>query len=136
MSDPNAKRAWLAADTDRAGVAVPNSGEGDRSTRTLRTLGVRLVLASVLILFAGFALARTAEVMAEQTGLGESFFAVIFLAFATSLPEWSTVLAAVRIGRVEMASFFACSAHYSGIGCTLDAHATARAEWPRQLSGN
>jgi cation:H+ antiporter len=48
-------------------------------------------------------LARTGEAVAVQTGLGTSFFGAVFLGFSTSLPEVSTVVAAVRLRRYEMA---------------------------------
>lgn len=43
------------------------------------------------------------DALAQQSGLGTSFFGVVVLAFATSLPEASTVIAAVRLGRHGMA---------------------------------
>lgn len=60
-------------------------------------------LAALLILIAGYALATTGEILAERTGLGDSFFGAVFIAITTSLPEISTVLAAVRLGRYVMA---------------------------------
>lgn len=57
----------------------------------------------VVIVAAGFVLAQSGAAIAEQTGLGASFFGAIFLAAATSLPEVSTVLSAVRLRQYEMA---------------------------------
>ena len=67
-----------------------------------RLLGDTAVCAAV-ILTAGFLLARTGETLAEQTGLGASFFGAVALGFATSLPEMSTVLESVRLRRYTMA---------------------------------
>lgn len=64
----------------------------------LRTAGV-----AAAILVAGYVLAGSGEALAEQTGLGNSFFGAVLLGAATSLPEVSTVLAAVRLKRYEMA---------------------------------
>jgi cation:H+ antiporter len=68
-----------------------------------RTLAWRTTAAAVAITAAGFSLARSGSALAEQTGLGASFVGGVFLALATSLPEISTVLGAVRLGRYEMA---------------------------------
>ena len=56
-----------------------------------------------VILAAGFLLAQSAQAIAEQTGLGTSFVGAVLLAMCTSLPEVSTVTAAVRMGRHQMA---------------------------------
>ncbi|MGH7464196.1 MAG: sodium:calcium antiporter [Longimicrobiales bacterium] len=61
------------------------------------------VAASVAILGGGFVLARTADAVALQTGLGASFIGAALLPIATSLPEMSTVIAAMRIRQYEMA---------------------------------
>jgi cation:H+ antiporter len=63
----------------------------------------RTVAAAAIILVAGFVLSSTAEVIAEQTGLGSSFVGAVLVAVATSLPEVSTVLSAVRLGLYTMA---------------------------------
>jgi cation:H+ antiporter len=66
-------------------------------------LYARTAAAGAAILGAGFLLAQTAASLAEQTGLGSNFVGAVLLAFATSLPEVSTVLSAVRLKRYEMA---------------------------------
>lgn len=67
----------------------------------------RLVLgaagAGAAILVGGFVLARAGEALAHQTGLGTSFFGAVLLGLSTSLPEVSTVLAAVRLRQYTMA---------------------------------
>jgi cation:H+ antiporter len=70
---------------------------------SLRGLTASTVAAGAAILVAGFLLARTGDALAGQTGLGASFVGAVFLALSTSLPEVSTVLAAVRLRRYEMA---------------------------------
>jgi cation:H+ antiporter len=66
-------------------------------------LMIRFALASVVILVCGIALVRLSEILAVQTGLGDSFIGVTLLAGATSLPELSTTIGAVRIGSYTMA---------------------------------
>ncbi|MHA1517458.1 MAG: sodium:calcium antiporter, partial [Alphaproteobacteria bacterium] len=55
------------------------------------------------ILICALVLTSSAAAIAEQTGLRSSFIGVTLLASATSLPEVSTTLAAVRIGAHSMA---------------------------------
>lgn len=79
---------------------LPDVETPDFSTRSLilRTAGV-----AATIFLAGWVLSSTAETLAERTGLGQSFFGAVFVAIATSLPEVSTVVAAMRLKRYVMA---------------------------------
>lgn len=56
-----------------------------------------------MIFGAGFILSSTADVLAEQSGLGQNFVGAALLALATSLPELSTVTTAMRMRQYEMA---------------------------------
>jgi cation:H+ antiporter len=58
---------------------------------------------STAILAAGFALAGTGDALAQQTGLGASFVGMLLGGVATSLPEVTTTIAAVRLAQYEMA---------------------------------
>ncbi len=64
---------------------------------------LQMVLASAAVLAAGFTVAKAGEQIAEQTGIGGSFVGAALMPLATSLPELSTTLAAVRIGAPIMA---------------------------------
>ncbi len=68
-----------------------------------RQLIVRFIIGTGVILVAGFILARVGEAIAEQTALGSSFVGATLLAAATSLPELSTTVAAIRLGNYSMA---------------------------------
>lgn len=93
--------------------ASPRDAEGEEEgdTRAEESAGERstgrLVLltsaAGVVILVAGFLVARSGEALAGHTGLGESFVGLLLLAVATSLPEISTTLSAARMGQFAMA---------------------------------
>lgn len=102
MAHSQAERAWrpFAADTDEAGGPGDEAGGPQAGTGRL---AARAAAAAAVILVAGFVLARTGDAVARQSGLGTHFFGMVFLALATSLPEISTVLAAVRRRRYEMA---------------------------------
>lgn len=75
--------------------------EGDE--RSLARLIMLTAAAGLVILVAGFLLARAGEVLAERSGLGQSFFGAVVLSFATSTPEISTVLESVKMRRYTMA---------------------------------
>lgn len=63
----------------------------------------KTIVAAMVILAAGFLLSQTGDAIANQTGLGQSFVGAVLLAFATSLPEISTVVSAMRLRQYEMA---------------------------------
>lgn len=102
LARPGADGGWVpvAAAARRPTGTDPQAPEQPRSLQRL-VIGTMAIAAVILV--AGFVLARTADALAHQTGLGENFVGVAFLAVATSLPEVSTVLAAVRLRRYEMA---------------------------------
>lgn len=72
------------------------SDDKDNTELSNRALTWRTVLAAVAILVAGAAVAISGESLAEQTGLGDSYTGMVLVAIATSLPEVSTVFAAIR----------------------------------------
>ena len=59
---------------------------------------------SALVIFGSAPfLASSAEDIAEQTGVSESFFGVLAVAFVTTLPELTTSAAALRLGARDLA---------------------------------
>lgn len=64
---------------------------------------VVFVLSASLVVLAGWELTRRAEDLAERTGLGHAWIGAIVLAGATSLPELSVDLVAVRTGSANFA---------------------------------
>lgn len=82
-----------------------NASRAARADRE-RSLGWaigRAVVAGLVIVAAGYVLSRTGDAIATQTGLGQSFVGAVLLAIATSLPELSTVMSAMRAGLYTMA---------------------------------
>lgn len=59
--------------------------------------------ASVVVIAAGIWLSRTADAIAEHTGLGRLTVGVVLLAGATTLPEIVTDLSAIRQGQPDLA---------------------------------
>lgn len=73
------------------------------SEAPLRRLVAGAAVAAVLIFFSGYALSQLGEAIAEQTGLGTGLVGFVLIGLATSLPELSSITAAVRLRRYEMA---------------------------------
>lgn len=60
-------------------------------------------VAALVIVLAGSRLARQADTLADQTGLGEALFGVLFLAGVTSLPDFAATLSAAIDSRPDLA---------------------------------
>ncbi|TFY96420.1 sodium:calcium antiporter [Ramlibacter rhizophilus] len=75
----------------------------DSQPGSIKSLAWKLALGGLAILVAGYVLSRTGDAIARQTGLGQSFVGAVLVAISTSLPELSSVLAAVKLKRLEMA---------------------------------
>lgn len=74
------------------------------STRTSTTKAVAIFTAAALVtLVAGIALERSGSAMADQMGLSGILFGATVLAFATSLPQISSGLAAAKMGDYKLA---------------------------------
>lgn len=69
----------------------------------LRKVIVRFSLFALIIIASALMLPHFAEIIAAETGLGESFVGTLFLAVSTSLPEVAVSFAAIRIGSADMA---------------------------------
>jgi cation:H+ antiporter len=96
----------LAEAEAEVGRAQPGAAPPSSRTSVLQSIKVDLVtfgVAALIILAAAPVLVISAEGIAAESGLGETFVGASFLAFATSLPELSTALAAVRIGAFDLA---------------------------------
>ena len=60
-------------------------------------------IAALVIVIAGSRLARLADTLADQTGLGEALFGVLLLAGVTSLPDFAATLSAAVDARPDLA---------------------------------
>jgi cation:H+ antiporter len=96
-----ASERWTAKDTRAAHTTTqaPAKGQG----LSLVRISFLTALTALAILASGFLLAATGDALASQTGLGESFVGMLLGGVATSLPEVSTTIAAVRLAQYEMA---------------------------------
>ncbi|MEL6549029.1 MAG: hypothetical protein AAFQ54_02160 [Pseudomonadota bacterium] len=105
---------WLLRRYDQSGDWVPvdlpepedarfASDRADASGAGSAGLGLRAILYAAMILLFGLGLVISAEAIADASGLGASFIGVTLLAAATSLPELTTSIAAVRLGAYTLA---------------------------------
>jgi len=67
------------------------------------TFVLAFVASGVVVVFAGTALARYGDAIAEATTIGRLWIGAVLLAGATSLPELTTDIAAVRLGATDLA---------------------------------
>lgn len=94
---------WRLAGNDEAEAsAAGDPAHGPEHGRLGRRLA-KLSLAAAVILAAGYALAQTGDALAGQTGLGSGMVGFLLLGLATSMPEVSTIFAALRMRRAAMA---------------------------------
>jgi cation:H+ antiporter len=97
---------WKVTESEFAArqTAQPGSGRNhDDVDLPLRRVVLYVIVSGLVILAAGFVLARVGDVLSEQTGLGANFMGAVLVAISTSLPEVSTTFGAVRLGAHAMA---------------------------------
>jgi cation:H+ antiporter len=70
---------------------------------TLAAAVGRFALCAAAIFVAGPFLASAAGTLADETGLGKTFVGTTLVAISTSLPEFVSSLAALRLGAVDLA---------------------------------
>jgi cation:H+ antiporter len=85
-------------DGQSAETETPVSADRSELTKTV----IQFTAAAVVIVIAGIILARLGDRIAERTGLEQSFVGSLFLALATSLPELTVSITAVRIGAFDL----------------------------------
>ena len=101
LAKSRSEAAWKPERRQHGGAG--RRDESGRDVGSPRALLAKTAITGAIVLVAGFFLAKSAEAIAAQSGLGTSFVGAVLLAASTSLPEASTVLAAVRLRRYEMA---------------------------------
>lgn len=87
----------------REGGTDPSQTKGEQRQESARGLAAKTLTAAIIILTAGFLLTRSAEAIAGNIGLSTSLAGLTLLAVATSLPEVSTAISAVRLRRYDLA---------------------------------
>lgn len=100
------RKAWVA-NRERGSTVAKEAAderlEDEGREPALSALVLRLAGFAVVIFVAGFVLSVSGDALAEQTGLGASFVGFLLVGISTSLPELSTITAAIRMKHHEMA---------------------------------
>lgn len=101
---------WLSSDFEHQHVweAVGDGdggpeGEARKDDRSVGRLSLYIGLCAVLILISGFVLSITADAIATKTGAAAGMIGFVLVGFATSLPELSSIIAALQLKRFQMA---------------------------------
>jgi cation:H+ antiporter len=74
------------------------SNPPDRRKKTI----FQFAVASVVIVISGVVLAQLGDQIAERTGLEQSFIGTLLLALATSLPELTVSITALKTGSIDL----------------------------------
>ena len=90
---------WLVVNQPDLALAA----EAKRSDIGWRKIMLGLGMLAAIILIAGMVLATSATMIARQTGIGGSLMGFLFVSAATSLPELSAIIGAIRNHRYELA---------------------------------
>lgn len=97
---PGERAEQAREDTAEENSADSNGGEVEEA---LWSIVAKLTGFASIIFVAGFSLSMTGDALAQQTGLGTSFVGFLLVGISTSMPELSTITAAIRLKRYEMA---------------------------------
>lgn len=96
------RHVWTAVGQEDGGEEGAGDGR-DAGGQSLTAVSLKTTAAGGAILVAGFFLSQTGDALAEQTGVGSGLVGLVLVAFATSLPELSSIVSALRLRRYEMA---------------------------------
>jgi cation:H+ antiporter len=102
---------WLAASyegrakwrVDQPAAPATPEEPSVHSKRSLRWLVMSSAAAAAVIFFAGYTLSEIGGALAEQTGLGAGLVGFLLIGVSTSMPELSSIIAASRLRRYELA---------------------------------
>lgn len=110
LSRSQGRKPWVAAERgkvdnrlDRHQAKAEEEASKELADRSLPNLIAWTAGLGLVILVSGYLLSRTGDALSKQSGLGGSFVGFVLLAFATSLPEFSTSLTAARAGLYTLA---------------------------------
>ena len=88
---------------DQQWALSESEAEPTPKARDWRPITAAYIAGAAIVFFVAPLVTSTAEHLAEQSGLGHTFFGTAFLSAVTSLPEAVTTLAAIRMGQTDLA---------------------------------
>ncbi len=94
LGEADRRKPWTANFAE--GAEPEGDTDSSATSETTSALVPKTVGCALVILLAGYCVARSGAAIVTQTGISSSFMGMAFLAIATSLPEASTVFAALR----------------------------------------
>ncbi|MFP4654616.1 MAG: sodium:calcium antiporter [Methanohalobium sp.] len=92
---------WKPRKTPETIEDIPKHTETEKIN--LKTLSIRFLILAVSVAISGYMVAESGIVIAQETGLSESFVGSLFTAVSTSLPELIVTVSAVRYGALTLA---------------------------------
>jgi cation:H+ antiporter len=92
---------WVPVDLPDGEGVMSEAHQTDETSNHVLHLQAAACCGAILVF--GILLVQFAQSIADQSGLGRSFIGVTLLAGATSLPELTTTITAVRMGAYTMA---------------------------------
>nr|WP_210381284.1 sodium:calcium antiporter [Microvirga zambiensis] len=96
----NDRAPWVVKDAE---PETEDEVEEEKVTASMRSLVITSAITGAIIFIAGYALAQTGDALAEQTGIGQGMVGFALIGLSTSMPELSSIIAALRLKRYEMA---------------------------------
>lgn len=93
---------WTVGNAEKSEDAEDNDGSS-MSRGMLRKVIWKAAAAGAAIFIAGYALSQTGDAIATQTGIGAGIVGFALIGMATSMPELSTIVKAIRLRRYELA---------------------------------
>jgi cation:H+ antiporter len=108
IGEAEGRYPWIVNNPEDEALGKEDRSGQDESEFPLRhdpqvLLIAKTAASALVILGAGYGLAAVGDIIARQSGLGSSFVGVTLMAFATALPEASTVFASMYRGLYTMA---------------------------------
>lgn len=99
------RKVWVAfgEEEGRTDETEEVPAPGEEPPESMAYLIAKLTGFAAVIFVAGFMLSLAGDALAAQSGLGTSFVGFLLVGMSTSLPELSTITAAIRLKRHEMA---------------------------------
>ncbi len=84
------------------GATVSDAPDKKNIKLSLKKVMLKFILSALVVGIAGFTIAKTGIVIADQTGLSENLVGVLFTAIATSFPELIVAITAVKRGALTL----------------------------------
>jgi len=103
LKEHESKKKWVPVDLPKATSKKKLPSQKKVAKYSNFKLGSYFLIASIIVLIAGWDVAYSADLLTKQTPISGSFIGATFVALATSLPELTTTFGAIRVGSYTLA---------------------------------